>query len=55
MVTALLVGAAGVMVGWLVGFLSEATEVTRDDLDSYRLSDDDLVDWDRHTKGGRRG
>ena len=55
MVTALLVGAAGVLVGWLVGVLSDATECTRDDLDSYRLSDDELVDWDRHTKGGRRG
>ena len=55
MVTILLVGAAGVLAGWLVGILSDATDVTGDDLDGYRLSDDDLVDWDRHTKGGRRG
>ena len=55
MVTILLVGAAGVLVGWVVGILSDATEVTRDDLDAYRLSEDDLVDWDQHTKGGRHG
>ena len=55
MITALLVGAAGVLVGWVVGILSDATECTREDLDRYRPSEDDLVDWDSHTSGGRRG
>ncbi len=55
MVTILLVGAAGVLVGWVIGILADATEVTRDDLDAYRPSDDDLLDWDEHTSGGRRG
>jgi hypothetical protein len=43
------------MVCWVIGIISDATEITQHDLDSYRLSDDDLVDWDHHTKGGRRG
>ena len=55
MITALLVGAAGVLVGWVVGILSDATECTRCDLDAYRPSEDDLLDWDEHTSGGRRG
>jgi len=55
MATILLVGAAGVLVGWVVGILSDATEVTQDDLDKYRPSEDELVNWDEHTSGGRRG
>lgn len=55
MVTILLVGAAGVLVGWVVGILSDATEVTQDDQDRYRPSEDELVNWDEHTSGGRRG
>lgn len=55
MVTVFLVGAAGVLIGWVVGILSDATATTQDDLDTYRITPDDLVDWDEHTKGGRRG
>jgi hypothetical protein len=50
----LLVTAAGVMVGWLIGVLSDATEPTRHGLDD-QPTPDDLVNWDQHTKGGRRG
>ena len=55
MVTFLLVTAAGVMVGWVIGILADVTECTREDLDRYRPSDDELLDWDEHTSGGRRG
>jgi len=55
MVTILLVGAAGVLVGWVVGILSDATDCTSHDLESYRPSEEDLTRWDEHTKGGRRG
>ena len=55
MVTILLVGAAAVLVGWVIGILADATQCTRDDLDRYRPSEDDLVDWEEHTKGGRHG
>jgi hypothetical protein len=45
---------------WLVQLLHEVehgynrSEI-EDQLDSYRATDDDLIDWDRYTKGGRRG
>ena len=55
MVTILLVGAAGVLVGWVVGILSDATDCTSHDLKSYRPSEEDLIRWDEHTSGGRRG
>jgi hypothetical protein len=50
-----------VVVGiWLVHFLHEVehgynrSEIDRQ-LDSYRATEDELIDWDRHTSGGRRG
>ena len=55
--TCILSAAIGI---WLIQFLNEAehgynqTEI-QDQLDSYRATEDELIDWDRHTKGGRRG
>ena len=49
---------AGIAAGWLIQFLTESDHKhidQLDDLEGYRPTKDDLVDWDHHTKGGRRG
>jgi len=50
-----LVVVSSVLIGWLIGVLSDATDCTSHDLESYRPSEEDLIRWDEHTKGGRRG
>lgn len=45
---------------WLIQVLHEAEHgydhhKINNQLDSYRATDDELVNWDQHTKGGRRG
>ena len=53
-----LVVLAGIAAGWLIQFLTESGHTHSDqldDLEGYRPTKEDLVDWDHHTKGGRRG
>ena len=54
--TIALVLAGGILTGWVIQMLSESYHAQHyDDLDGYRPTEEDLVNWDRHTKGGRRG
>jgi hypothetical protein len=58
--TILLVTLAGILTGWAIGFAADASagrthSQLPEDLDQFRQEDDDLVDWERFTSGGRRG
>ena len=58
--TIFLVAIVGVLVGWGIGVAADASAgyihiKLLDELDQFRPEDDDLVDWEQYTSGGRRG
>ena len=51
---------AGFVTGCFLQFLNEATNGhssydPQEHLDACRPTEEDLIDWDKHTSGGRRG
>jgi hypothetical protein len=56
----LLVAAAGILTGWVIGIVADMSagrihSKLLEELDQFRPEDDDLVDWEQYTSGGRRG